>query len=336
MAVSARASVINGMGTRLLRLLPPETSHNIAKKAMRRRLGAPGLLEQYEPGGDAPKSKPKLFGVVVPNRLGLAAGFDKNAELVDVASVYGFGWVEVGSVTFHGGRGNPGKRVFRVNRHDIANRMGLNGLPAAVVATRLDNCRSGLYAVNIAKTHNPEITGDAAIRDMAMSYHILKGRGIYTVLNLSCPNTKEGKTFEAPEPLCDLLMGIKEVRASTTPLLVKVSPTIGLYDLEQLVAVAEANGVDGYVATNTMPRYVVEARNNCGCSGSFVRDAAVATVRALRSLTKKPIIGCGGISTPADVARMRRAGADFVQAYNGFVRGPYSGPDFAHRVMREN
>src|SRR5665213_2471711 len=114
-----------------LRLIPPEAAHDLGKWAMRRRLLAPGPYVMEE------KSRPVLFGNQLPNPLGLAAGFDKNAEIVDAAIDYGFGFVEVGSVTFRGGSGNPKPRMFRLDDQTLMNRMGLNGDAAEIVAARL-------------------------------------------------------------------------------------------------------------------------------------------------------------------------------------------------------
>ena len=145
------------MAYQALRVLPPEAAHDLGKWAMRRRLLAPGRCQV------AANESPRLFGHALPNALGLAAGFDKNAQIVDAAIDYGFGFVEVGSVTFRGGPGNPKPRMFRLDDVTIMNRMGLNGDPAAVVAARLEQVQTKYFGVNIAKTHSPDIVGDAAI-----------------------------------------------------------------------------------------------------------------------------------------------------------------------------
>jgi dihydroorotate dehydrogenase len=274
-----------------------------------------------------------LFGYIIPNPLGLAAGFDKNGELPDVVQDYGLGWVEVGSVTLHGGLGNAKPRMFRIEGYDILNRMGLNGVRAELVAHGLRRFAPNTLAVNIAKTNNPDIMGDMAIRDMVDSYKLLKGLGLYTVLNISCPNTADGKTFEDHSALRELLFGIKDAGVQG-PLLLKLSPTLisSPTHLGQLLIVALAHGVDGFVLCNTYP-YTHPRYGKGGASGSLVFSAMLDTVRFVRARTDKTIIACGGIFTPYELLTTKAAGADFFQAYNGFVRGPCAGVGFAHKIL---
>src|SRR5205823_6386898 len=147
---------------------------------------------------------------------------------VDAAIEYGFGFVEVGSVTFRGGPGNPKPRMFRLDDRTIMNRMGLNGDSAEIVAARLAQVKTPFFGVNIAKTHSPDILGDAAIEDICSSYRLLMSFGMYTAINVSCPNTREGRTFEDPAPLSELLGALNAIRKDSTspPLLVKLSPVL--------------------------------------------------------------------------------------------------------------
>lgn len=274
-----------------------------------------------------------LFDRVLPNPLGLAAGFDKNAELLAHVYGYGFGFVEVGSLTLRGGPGNPKPRMFRLG-DDIMNRMGLNGDPAPVVAERLRNSPTPHFGVNIAKTHDPSIVGDDAIEDMLGTYRLVNDLGIYTVLNVSCPNTREGKTFEEPAALAELLSAVGSVRnENSRPLCVKLSPQLVENEskLASILKVCDASRVDGFVACNTLP--VENKYGNGGISGSLVRPLALRTVKFIKRETGKPIIGVGGIFTPDDAIEYLRAGATAVQAYNGFVRGPSAGPRFAFDII---
>ena len=338
-----------------LRLLPAEAAHEVGKRAMQL-----GLMGRRATGGDAPAVT--LFGVPLASPVGLAAGFDKNGELLRTVGRYGFGFAEVGSVTLRGGRGNPKPRLFRHGPDGLVNRMGLNGDPAEVVAGRLRkfpiedfrfsigselpdavpqsqiaNRKSQIpplpFGVNIAKTHDPAIVGDAAVEDVLGSYRLLRGLGFYTVLNVSCPNTAEGKTFEEPAALAELLAAVNGERrgvGGVRPLCVKLSPTDDYAAFGRVVAACEAAGVDGYVATNTRPFAGHVGRG--GLSGAALRRGSLRAVSFLKRETGKPVIGCGGVIAPGDARALLDAGADAVQAYTGFVRGPYAGPGFAWAV----
>ncbi len=309
--------------------LDPEQAHEIGKWAMKHKFLAPGEFKTEE-------SKTDLFGVEINNPLGLAAGFDKNGELVDSALEYGFGYIEIGSVTYEGGKGNEKPRLFRLHEEQgLLNRMGLNGDPAEVVAERLKKARSNAFGVNIAKTHSSDILGDRAIIDIVSSYQLLKTFGIYTVINISCPNTREGRTFEDTSSLKELLSAISEAERNK-PLLLKLSPSIAKADnkLTELVSIAEENNIDGYVCGNTLP-YVHPVYGAGGLSGTLLKNQALTLIQEVRKITDKVIIGVGGISTGLDMMTASASGADFFQAYDGFVRGKNYGPTFAHHVNSE-
>jgi dihydroorotate dehydrogenase len=287
-----------------------------------------------------------LFGINLDNPLGLAAGFDKNGELADKGRDYGFGFVEVGSVTLRGGDGNPKPRLFRLPNDRLLNRMGLNGEPADVVARRLDqvNELANPFGVNIAKTHDPQIMGDDAIFDICRSYRLLNHLGIYTVINISCPNTREGRTFENPGALRELLEEINTVRTShSKPLLVKISALWGLprsehtaefyKEREELIQVCEDANVDGYVAVNTLPTHHPK-HGKGGLSGPLLFDYCCNAVIFLRERVSKPIIAVGGITNHHRYRTIRTLGANAVQCYTGFVRGENAGVQFAHNILR--
>jgi dihydroorotate dehydrogenase len=323
------------MGYQLLRALAPEAAHDLGKWAMARRLLAPGPIVL------ADESRPTLFGQKLPNPLGLAAGFDKNGQIVDAAMDYGFGFVEVGSVTFRGGPGNPKPRMFRLDDQTIMNRMGLNGDPAEAVAGRLANVRTPYFGVNIAKTHSPDILGEAAIEDICGSYRLLNCFGFYTAINVSCPNTREGRTFEDPAPLKELLSALNALRAgqNVPPLLVKLSPVLdpaeadGAARLEQVLEVCEAARIDGYICCNTLPTEHPKFGRG-GMSGQAIRPRAWRMCEFITGRLSRPVIGLGGIFTRDHLEGYLQRGCTAVQAYNGFVRGPTAGVRFAHRVLQ--
>jgi dihydroorotate dehydrogenase len=318
-----------------LRVIPPEAAHDLGKWAMHRRLLAPGPITMPD------EFRPILFGNRLPNPLGLAAGFDKNAQIVDAALDYGFGFVEVGSVTFRGGPGNPKPRMFRLDDQTIMNRMGLNGDPAEVVAGRLAGVQTPYFGVNIAKTHSPEILGDDAIADILGSYSLLSRFGMYTAINVSCPNTKEGRTFEDPGPLAELLAALNESRSGTKnpPLMVKLSPVLdplveaGAKRLERVLAVCESAAVDGYICCNTLP-FEHAKFGRGGLSGNAIRPQAHRMAEFICNRLRRPVIGCGGIYNRAHLDGYLQRGCAAAQVYNGFVRGSLAGVRFAHRLLQ--
>ncbi|MBI2631503.1 dihydroorotate dehydrogenase (quinone) [Candidatus Pacearchaeota archaeon] len=307
----------------LLLRLPPERAHKIGIWAIQNKINAPGRY--------APKElKTSLFGVELDNPLGIAAGFDKYVEVADEILDYGFGFIELGSFTNLGGEGNPDPRLFRLRRdRSLLNRMGLNGDPAEENVERIKKIKHPYFGINIAKTHNPIIVGDRAIVDVVSSYKLLKSFGIYTVLNLSCPNTKEGKTFEEPGPLDELLSAVLET-GKGKPLLVKISPTLTKEQLIGIVNVAD-DRVDGYVCGNTKginhPKY-----GKGGLSGKLIREISLNLINSTRQLTKKPIIGVGGISSGGDMFDAYINGANIYQTYTGFI---YEGTGFAQKTLRD-
>lgn len=313
----------------LLTLLDPERAHDIAVRGMLKRRFAPG---PYEPEGDNPDIfKTHLFGTQINNPIGLAAGFDKNGLLVDVAEDYGFGWVEVGSVTYEGGPGNERPRMFRVGFRDVMNRMGLNGEPAWMVRERLLMTKSKAYGVNIAKTHDPAIMGDKAIEDISDTYRLMRDLGAYTVLNISCPNTSDGKTFEDPSALRELLSACK-VHRRDRPLLLKISPNIQRDDLDEVMDLSREFNLSGFICSNTLP-WVHKKHGKGGRSGDAVRDLSLGLASYVIRHTGHLVIGCGGIFNAVDARQYRQIGCRLLQVYNGFVRGPNAGPRFVHKLL---
>src|SRR3989338_7453067 len=185
---------------------PPETAHNLGKWAIKHQILAPG---QY-----IAQKKPSLFGFELNNPLGLAAGFDKNGEISDQIVDYGFAWAEVGSITYYGSEGNNKPRLYRREPSSLLNRIGLAGDPAYIIISRLKNTKQP-FAINIAKTPRAEIQGDKAIEDIKSTYKLAienlpREKLIYTTFDISCPSTLDGKTFEEPSRLEELLTEIKK------------------------------------------------------------------------------------------------------------------------------
>jgi len=319
--------VIERMAQWALRRLPAETAHNIALRGMLKRRFAPGVCRYNA------EHEYAVLGTRLPNPLGLAAGFDKAGVLPGVIRDYGFGYVEVGSVCWEPHRGNPRPRMFRVDDWDVQNRMGLNGPGAERVLANLDGAPDDCFGVSVAKSNKPGIVGDRGLADVLRTFMAVRDRGFYTVLNLSCPNTEHGTTFEAPEILDELLPDV--AKNAKRPWGVKLGPAGDFDDLDKTLDACEAHGCQFYVMGNTAPADHPKFGKG-GRSGRSLRPLALERMEHIRvRLPRARVIACGGIFTGSDMTLYELKGAHAYQALNGFVRGPYSGPTFAHRVIAE-
>jgi len=323
--------------------IDPETAHYLAMEMAHWGTWASRWLHQVYRVSDI-RLQQSLFGMDFGNPVGLAAGFDKNANLLGFWPALGFGFVEVGSVTAQPSEGNPKPRAFRLPDDEaLINRMGLNNDGAKAVAQRLAGIgQSGIpLGINIAKTHDPAILGTAAIADFTTSFRLLAPFAGYIALNISCPNTAEGKTFEEPDALNQLLSAIFSERSTLgleVPVLVKLSPppSENPHDfayVKDLLSVMESFPIAGLIATNTASDRkgltsnvkVVQEIGRGGLSGKPLRNRSTALIRALYHETqgKLPIIGLGGVDSPLAAFEKIKAGATLVQVYTGMV---YQGP----------
>ncbi len=288
-----------------------------------------------------PRSNPiEVFGLTFDNPVGIAAGFDKNAEHVDVLTTLGFGFIEVGSITAQAATGNPQPRLFRLKEErGVINRMGLNNHGAEVSMARLAKIdRRVPIFVNVAKTADPTIEGAAGVEDYCTSVRLARDLADVIVVNISCPNSGDGRTFEDPDALNALLGGIRaELGQDGPPMVVKISPDLSQEQLEQVVSIAGQYDVAGFTATNTTidrsSLKTSEERLNeigaGGLSGAPLHSKAVEVVRQLRALTPLPIIGVGGIMGGVEAAAFLDAGASLVQVYSGFI---YQGPGIISEI----
>ena len=282
--------------------------------------------------------------IVFKNPVGLAAGYDKNGRLTQFAVALGLGFLEVGSITAKAWAGNPKPRVFRLPKdRAIINRMGLGNDGVDVISQRLKNTKESiLLGINIAKTPL-EQNETEGINDYLESYQKLYGVGAYHVLNLSCPNTHDGKTFEEPPAMKNLLTAIATYRKTQTtfkPLLIKLSPDTPFEKIDQILKIAKETQVDGYVISNTSKnRAGLKASSdrlneigNGGLSGDPINDRSNALIRYVYQKGNKPfIIGVGGISDPKSAYEKIKAGAALIQVYTGLI---YEGPGLVNRINR--
>ncbi|MDZ4700812.1 MAG: quinone-dependent dihydroorotate dehydrogenase [Rhodothermales bacterium] len=337
----------------LLFRLDPEVAHLLASGTARiAQTVAPSLIAPLF-GFEHPMLQQSLWGKPFANPVGLAAGFDKNARLVRFWARAGFGYCEVGSVSARACAGNPKPRAFRLPMdRALINRMGLNNDGAEEISRRLKKLPLESLpplGINLVKTHDPEIMGNGAIVDFRHSFRLLAGLADYVVLNISCPNTLEGKTFEDPESLHTLLTAImadREEMRLRVPILIKLSPTFSrhvVYDsaIEETIAVALELGVEGLIANNTAsdrdelrtPAQEVARIGRGGLSGAPLTARTTRLVQYLHLKTggKIPIIAVGGIDSAETAYANIRAGASLVQLYTGLV---YRGPGVVKRINR--
>jgi dihydroorotate dehydrogenase len=320
--------------------LPPETAHDLGKRAMRvaqgnrtvRRL----VRDRYRVSDS--RLRVERFGHTFPNPVGVAAGFDKNGEVTHALADLGFGFVEVGTVTPRPQAGNPRPRLFRLSADEgMVNRLGFNGQGAARVRERFERegvARSVPVGLNVGKMNDSG--AETALSDYREVYETLSPFADYAVVNVSCPNTPDAFDESSPEHLRAIFETLAAVRDGDDdrPLLVKVGPDATREGLAGLVEVVEAHDVDGIVATNTTAERPgtldsPAAAERGGLSGRPLEAKATATVRTLAELTDLPIVGVGGVRNAADAYRKLRAGACLVQLYTGFV---YGGPSTARRI----
>jgi dihydroorotate dehydrogenase len=322
-----------------LRLLPPETAHGLAIRSLRWGL-APSEWD-----ADDPRLAVSALGLRFPNPVGLAAGFDKNAEAWRPARRLGFGLVEVGSVTPRPQPGNPRPRLFRLAQNRaIINRLGFNNLGVeamvARLASRATNKRNGVLGINLGK--NKE-TVDAAA-DYEIGARRLGPLADYIVINVSSPNTPGLRALQGKAPLQELVArthrALTEACAGKAPpLLLKIAPDLTDQDLEDIADVALQGELAGLIVTNTTiarpdgldSRHAQEAG---GLSGRPLFAPSTEILRRVYRLTqgKLPLIGVGGIASGADAYAKIRAGATLVQLYSALV---YEGPGLVSRIKRD-
>lgn len=287
--------------------------------------------------GRVPDDPVQLLGLKFRNRIGLAAGLDKNAECIEAWDRLGFGFVEVGTVTPRPQPGNPRPRMWRLPSHQaLINRLGFNnkGVDDLVERVRETPCRAVL-GINIGK--NADTPVERAADDYAACLRKVHAFAGYVTVNISSPNTRNLRDLQDEERLRALLGRLRAVRGELAqedgrrvPMLVKLAPDLETGALRRAGALARELGADGLIATNTTVQRpgLGEARHAAeagGLSGAPLKPLALAALQALRSELGRdyPLVGVGGILSGTDAAERRAAGADLVQIYTGFIyRGP--------------
>jgi len=338
---------------KILFLLGAEEAHDLAAEQMARLQNIPSMLAWLENhyASRATVSPRSIWGLHFRNPLGIAAGFDKNAEVVSFLSALGFGFVEVGTVTLHAQKGNPKPRIFRFpQKRALINRLGFNNDGATAVASRMQGLwntvkQRGTFQppilVNIGK--NMDVGPDEAPAAFEACFRIVAPFAHGIVVNVSSPNTPGLRDLQAPVHLRNILGRIRRARTETEfltpgnhPILVKIAPDLSSEQLSDIAAVS-LELADGMVATNTTLDRVgfPEGENQTGgLSGAPLFERSTQVLRFLRQLVGPayPLIGVGGILTGRDAAEKLEAGANLIQSYTGFV---YGGPSFPRNVLSE-
>jgi dihydroorotate dehydrogenase len=276
-----------------------------------------------------------IDGVRFPNRLGLAAGFDKNAVAVDNWHRYGFGYVEIGTVTWHPQPGNPKPRLFRLPEdHGLINRMGFNNEGADIVARRLEKSNPKIpLGINLGKSKITEL--EVAHQDYAQSFQLLKDLGDYFVVNVSSPNTPGLRGLQDRGPLSKIFDALKTIDQSK-PMFLKIAPDLGEDALLEILSVAEEFQLTGVIATNTtISREGLNSRFQSETGGLSGKPVQLKSNFVLDYLQKnKPeglhLIGVGGVFSSEDFEEKRQLGADLVQLYTGWI---YGGPKCAPQII---
>jgi len=324
----------------VLRWLPAEATHRVSFALLRAAVAIPGvravMARLFAPRD--PALRVRVFGRDLPGPLGLAAGFDKDAEGFDGLLALGFGFVEVGTVTAEAQPGNPKPRLFRLPRdRALVNRMGFNNHGADAAARRLAKRRRGIVGVNIGKTKR--VAEAEAIADFTASARTLAPLADYLVVNVSSPNTPGLRDLQAVDKLRPLLVAVREA-AGRVPLLVKIAPDLADADIDAVADLALELGLDGIIATNTtiartdLVTTNVDAFGAGGLSGAPLKARSLDVLRRLRARvgTRLVLVSVGGIETADDAWERIRAGATLIQAYTGFI---YGGPSWPRRLHRQ-
>ena len=335
----------------LLFSLDPEAAHHFAIATCRRISESP-ILQAIAKStfyySDSRLSQ-TLWNLKFENPVGLAAGFDKNAEAIGAWEHLGFGFAEMGTITAHAQSGNPQPRLFRLpSDRAVLNRMGFNNRGAAATATDLQNYLqthnlSIPLGLNLGKSKITEIA-DAKF-DYAESLRSLYDFGDYFVVNVSSPNTPNLRDLQATDQLCAILAELNPINTANKPILVKIAPDLNDADIVEVVKASQAYGAAGIIATNTTisrqnlttthlsitGKPVTEEAG--GISGQPVCDRSLQVINLIWQTTQGslPIIGVGGIFTAEDAWQKITAGAAIVQVYTGLI---YEGPMIVKNILK--
>ena len=305
--------------------------------------GVPALVRSMFKVND-PSLKRELFGLTFDNPVGLAAGFDKNAVLFNELADFGFGLIEIGTVTPKAQVGNPKKRLFRLkDDQGIINRMGFNndGVAAAIENLK-KNKGKVIIGGNIGK--NTDIPNSQYTEDYCSVFKELHPYVDYFVLNVSCPNVGSHAKLQDKDYLLELIAAVQQLNnaeAIQRPILLKIAPDLNHQQLDEIIELVAETKIDGVIASNTSTdrtglkasQAQLEAIGNGGLSGKPIKAKSTETIKYLANNSNKafPIIGVGGIHSAEDALEKIAVGADLVQVYTGFI---YEGPKLIKNINK--
>jgi dihydroorotate dehydrogenase len=344
--------IYRGLYDGVLRHVPPEAAHRLGFGLIKAAAQVPGgtmaMRAGYAPHD--PALRVHALGLDFPGPLGLAAGFDKNAEGPIALAALGFSFIEVGTVTARPQPGNPRPRMFRFpDERALVNRMGFNNDGAAAVAARL-------RALRVAHPHDTPIIGvnigkskvareDEAIADYVTSAQLVATVADYVVVNVSSPNTPGLRDLQAADKLLPLLRAVRGALDEASPrrkvpLLVKIAPDLADGDIDAIADFALGMGLDGIIATNTTisrtglhDATAIDKAGPGGLSGAPLKQRSLEVLTRIRARTGDylTLISAGGIETPDDARQRLAAGATLLQAYTAFI---YEGPAWPKRIQQ--
>jgi dihydroorotate dehydrogenase len=315
-------SLLERAGLSVLRRFDPETAHGLALRAMNAGLGPRGGPVT------SPRLSTQVAGLRMPNPIGMAAGFDKNAEALVPLARAGFGFIEVGGVTPRPQPGNPRPRLFRLTEDAAAiNRFGFNNEGAEAIAARLAaRPKGGVVGLNLGA--NKDSADRAA--DFAEVLRICGAHVDFATVNVSSPNTERLRDLQGPDALRGLLAGVMAARADLArpiPIFLKIAPELDTQGLEDIAAIARDSGISAIIATNTTLSRdglrSVHRDEAGGLSGAPLFERSTRVLAQLRQLTGGdiPLIGVGGVGSAEQAYAKIRAGASAVQLYTALVYG---------------
>lgn len=323
----------------LLFCFDPEQVHHFTFSLIRFLNKIPGFSKLFKAIYEIenPKLEREVFGLKFKNPVGLAAGFDKDAKLYKELSNFGFGFIEIGTLTPKPQEGNPKKRLFRLKEDSaIINRMGFNNGGVLEAVERLKQNNGVLIGGNIGKnknTPNEEATSDYEICFEALFPHV-----DYFVVNVSSPNTPNLRALQDKEPLTQLLQTLQnanEAKPKPKPILLKIAPDLTNEQLLDIIDIIKETKIAGVIATNTtLSREGLQSENKTemgGLSGKPLTNRSTEVIRFLSEKSNKafPIIGVGGIHSADDALEKLNAGASLIQLYTGFI---YEGPGLIKEI----
>ena len=320
----------------------PEEIHHFTFSSVRRLFKVPGsknIIKKLYQVNDT-RLEREVFGLKFKNPVGLAAGFDKDAKLYKELSHFGFGFIEIGTVTPKPQPGNPKKRLFRLKEDQaIINRMGFNNGGVAEAVVRLQKNKNVLIGGNIGK--NKVTPNDEAVNDYILCFNALFSVVDYFVVNVSSPNTPGLRELQDKEPLTKLLatlQGLNAQKEKRKPILLKIAPELTEDQLLDIIDIVATTKIDGVIATNTTISRdgltSVNKEETGGLSGKPLTKRSTEVIRFLSERSNKafPIIGVGGIHSAQDALEKIEAGASLVQLYTGFI---YEGPQLIKDINTE-